>query len=68
MDKEEIKSLLREEAEKIDSKINNIEVKMTNIFNKTGISSLDKINKLQREKELLHAQSFKLYEMLGRIS
>lgn len=67
MDKEDIKSLLREEAEKIDVKIDDIEVKMTNTFNKTGVSSLDKINKLQRERELLQAQSFKLYEMLGRI-
>lgn len=67
MDKDDVVKLLRQETETIENEIDKIEVKMSNLFNKTGINSLEKINKLQKERELLKSQSFKLYEMLGKI-
>lgn len=65
--KEEFREFLRNEAESLAKKMENIEVKMTNILTKQGLSALDKINKLNREKELLNAQIFKLYELMGRL-
>ena len=67
MDKDDVVKLLWQETETIENEIDKIEVKMSNLFNKTGINSLEKINKLQKERELLKSQSFKLYEMLGKI-
>lgn len=65
--KEEFENFLRKEAEDLQEKVESIEVKMSNIMLKNGLSYLDKINKLNVEKELIKAQIFKLYELIGRI-
>lgn len=65
--KEEFSNFLRQEAESLQEKVESIEVRMSNILLKDGLFSLDKINKLDNEKELVKAQAFKLYELIGRI-
>lgn len=65
--KEEFREFLRKEAESLTKKMESVELKMTNLLNKQGLSVLDKINKLNHEKELLNAQIFKLYELIGRL-
>lgn len=66
--KEDFKGFLRKEAECLQEKVESIEVKMSTIMLKNGLSHLDKINKLNNEKELIKAQIFKLYELIGKIS
>lgn len=65
--KEEFRIFLRNEAESLTKKMEIIEVKMTNTLTKQGLSALDKINKLNHEKELLNAQILKIYELIGRL-
>lgn len=65
--KEEFKEFLKNEAESLTKKVKDIEVKMTNILTKQGLSALGKINKLNHEKELLNSQIFKLYELIGKL-
>lgn len=65
--KEEFREFLTQEAESLQEKVESIEIKMSNIMIKNGLSHLDKINKLNAEKELIKAQIFKLYELIGRI-
>ena len=65
--KEEFRDFLREEAETLQEKVESIEVRMSNILLKQGISSLDKLNKLNTEKEMVNAQAIKLYELIGRL-
>lgn len=65
--KKEFEVFLRQEAESLQEKVESIEIRMSNILLKQGICSLDKINKLNTEKELVKAQVFKLYELIGRL-
>lgn len=65
--KEEFREFLRKEAESLTKKMESVELKMTNILNKQGLLVLDKVNKLNHEKELLNAQILKLYELIGRL-
>lgn len=64
---QEFKDFLRKEAESINEKIESIELRMSKILLRDGVSKLDKINDLDREKQLLQAQMFKLYELIGRL-
>lgn len=64
---QEFKDFLRKEAESINEKVEAIELRMSKILLRDGVSKLDKINDLDREKQLLQAQMFKLYELIGRL-
>lgn len=66
-DTQEFEDFLRKEAESLNEKIESIELRMSKILLRDGVSKLDKINSLDREKELLKAQMFKLYELIGRL-
>lgn len=40
---------------------------MSNLILKQGISCINKLNQLDREKEIIKGQIFKLYELIGRL-
>lgn len=67
MEFENALKMIRDEAESLDEKVEQIDEKADKILKKEGISGLNKIKKLEAEKTLLKAQSFKLYEILGKI-
>lgn len=63
----DFKEFLREEAEKLTKDVEKIEAKMSNLISKQGICCIDKLNELNREKEIKKGQVFKLYELIGKL-
>lgn len=62
----ELKQIINDEITILNTDIEKIEIKMTYIINKYGIGHLEKINKLNLQKEIKENQVNKLYEILGK--
>lgn len=66
-DNNNVKDFLRAEAEKLTKDVEKIEAKMSNLMSKQGICCINKLNQLDRERDIIKGQIFKLYELIGRL-
>ena len=68
MDNELITNELRTEAEKLSDERIKIEKDIIKLFSKGYVPDFEKVKKLYDKRDILQAQSSKLYEMIGKMA